>query len=125
MMMKYLHECGGLVHFHQHNKELPLDCNDDDATIYVGASELCDGLDNDCDSNLPNEESDDDDDGFVECTIDSNGWDGSITGGFTEMESEDCDDTDSDTYPGAGFNEADSSAVYCYDRWKVSVPACR
>ena len=28
--IKYLHECGGLVHVHQHTEELPLDWNDDD-----------------------------------------------------------------------------------------------
>jgi hypothetical protein len=46
------------------------DCNDDDATIYPSAEELCDALDNDCngttDDGLPIETfyADDDDDGF-------------------------------------------------------------
>ena len=30
-----------------------VDCNESDATIYTGATELCDGLDNDCDSSPP------------------------------------------------------------------------
>ena len=33
MTKKYLHECGSLVHFHQHTEELPLDCNDDDDEV--------------------------------------------------------------------------------------------
>ena len=65
------------------------DCNDGNDTIYPSALELCDGLDNDCDTVLPADESDDDGDGYVECTIDPNGWDGTtVTGG------DDCDDTD-------------------------------
>ena len=72
------------------------DCDDGDGTVYPGATELCDGQDNDCDNVLPDDESDDDSDGYVECTEDANGWDGSaITG------DEDCDDDDITAYPGA------------------------
>ena len=40
-----------------------------------GASDLCDGLINDCTvSDLTDAESDVDGDGFVECTIDPSGW---------------------------------------------------
>lgn len=46
------------------------DCNDSDDTIYPGATELCDGLDNNCNSLLLSEEIDHDSDGYVECTID-------------------------------------------------------
>ena len=69
------------------------DCDDSDATVYPGATELCDGQDGDCDGALAGDESDDD---GVECVEDSGGWDGSaISGG------EDCDDDDSSAYPGA------------------------
>jgi len=73
------------------------DCDDMDATVYPGAPELCDGLDNNCDDILPDSETDDDGDGFVEGVIDAGGWDGdsSVIGG------EDCDDTDAAIYPGA------------------------
>ena len=54
----------------------------------------CGWLDNTCSLNLPSDETDDDGDGFVECTIDNNGWDGdsAIAGG------EDCDDSDGNEY---------------------------
>ena len=72
------------------------DCDDSDDTVYPTAAELCDGLDNDCDAAVPGVETDDDTDGYVECTIDAGGWDGSpISGG------EDCDDTNASIYPGA------------------------
>ena len=72
------------------------DCDDTDDTVYDGATELCDGLDNDCDGSLDSTENDDDNDGYVECTVDNGGWDGgSITGG------DDCDDARAATNPGA------------------------
>ena len=73
------------------------ECDDTDATVNGGASEVCDGQDNDCDSLLPSDERDDDGDGYVECTWDSGGWDGtsSVVG------DEDCDDGDALEYPSA------------------------
>ena len=64
------------------------DCDDSDATIFPNAPELCDGQINTCGNALPASETDDDGDGYVECTIDNGGWDGSIMplGG-------DCDDS--------------------------------
>ncbi len=82
------------------------DCDDDDDTVFPAATELCDGLQNDCDgSAVPSDETDDDGDGAVECTWDAGGWDGSaaVTSG------DDCDDTDPLSFPG-GTETCDGTA---------------
>ena len=82
------------------------DCDDSDASVNEGATEVCDGQDNDCDGSTPSDETDDDGDGWVECTIDSGGWDGSsISGGG------DCDDGESSAYPGAAESESSSACM--------------
>src|SRR6056297_1332740 len=61
------------------------DCDDSDASIYPGATEICgDGIDQDCDGSDLTCPEDIDDDGD----------------GYTENEG-DCDDTDASIYPGA------------------------
>ena len=79
------------------------DCNDDDATIYPGALELCDGTDNNCDGNVDEDVmttffTDADGDGF--------GDPGSTTSACTAPEGTvaigtDCNDADETAYPGA------------------------
>ncbi len=76
------------------------DCDDTDATVYTGATELCDGQLNNCGGSMLSTEDNEDGDAYSECTLDSGGWDGSgtVTGG------DDCDDsvsTGTDVYPGA------------------------
>lgn len=60
------------------------DCDDGDDQTYPGATEVCDGKDNDCDGNLPAKEEDADYDGYRGCGT-----------------NEDCDDDDDAVYPGA------------------------
>ena len=79
------------------------DCNDSDASIYPGATEACDGVDNDCDDEVDEDVgstyySDSDNDGFGDATVTDElcealeGW---------VPNPDDCDDTDSSVYPGA------------------------
>jgi hypothetical protein len=58
------------------------DCNDADLAIHPGATEQCNGIDDDCNGVLPAIEADADLDGFRAC-------------------SGDCDDTNADVHPGA------------------------
>jgi alpha-tubulin suppressor-like RCC1 family protein len=82
------------------------DCNDLDDTVYPGADEICDGKDNDCDTLTDDE----DDDSVGQTTwyedIDEDGY-GDVTqmsvactqpAGYV-VDSTDCDDLDSDSYP--------------------------
>lgn len=62
------------------------DCDDQDASVYPGASELCDGKDNDCD-NSSDEDLDGDGDGVLPCAVGPS--------------PADCDDADSSVHPDA------------------------
>ncbi len=81
------------------------DCDDNDGDTYPGATELCDGLDNDCDDSVPADEEDADGDGVMAC------------GG-------DCDDGDALVYPGAteicdgGDNDCDGAADEGLTTWE-------
>jgi len=101
------------------------DCVDEDDTIFPGAPELCDHLDNDCNGELPESEVDEDTDGYAPCegdcddTLDSvwpgatedcaNGIDDNCNGEIDEaidqdgdgFTCDDCDDTNDAIFPGA------------------------
>jgi hypothetical protein len=70
------------------------DCEALDATIYPGATELCDAIDSDCDGDLVDGDLDTDSDGEPDCTDDDD--DGDQAG-----DSLDCAPLDATIYPGA------------------------
>jgi hypothetical protein len=76
------------------------DCNDDLASVFPGAEQVCDGLQNDCGAPIwpavSATEIDDDGDGYVECEPWAAGTEApALLGGG------DCDDGDATVYPGA------------------------
>ena len=78
------------------------DCTDNNATVYPGASGLCDGLDTNCSGGAPSGESDTDGDGYAVCDGDCNNGNAAINPGAIES----CDGLDSNC-SGLG-NETDS-----------------
>lgn len=91
------------------------DCDPGEATVYPGALEVCDGLDNDCDSEVDEEVQttfyrDADGDGY--------GSPGAMTQacavptGYSE-DSSDCDDGDPSAYPGAPESAGTSKDYNC------------
>jgi Putative metal-binding motif/Secretion system C-terminal sorting domain/HYR domain len=81
------------------------DCNDSDGTIHPGAPELCDGLDNDCDGNVPANEADADNDGYRLCENDCDDTNAAVNPGATEICNGIDDDCDGEIDEGTSANQ--------------------
>jgi hypothetical protein len=82
------------------------DCNDGDDTIYPNATELCDGLDNNCNLSIPANEDDADGDNAMVCEGDCDDDDADLNLDDLDLDgvdtcSGDCDDDDATIFPGA------------------------
>ncbi len=78
------------------------DCNDDDGTVHAGATEICDGIDNDCDGSVDEDVTqeffrDADGDGFGDS--ENTEWACERPTGYVPN-GNDCDDALADAYPG-------------------------
>ena len=95
------------------------DCDDAEASVHQGATERCDGLDNDCDgvvdevaADAPAWRADTDGDGFGNAAVTV--WACTAPTGFVADDT-DCDDTEAATYPGAAEPDCTDPTDYNCD----------
>ncbi len=102
------------------------DCNDNDNTVFPGATELVDGKDNDCDGTTDEGTSafDDDEDGYSEQEGDCNDADSSINPGENEVcdgVNNDCDAQTQDGLDEPNFGDVTTCGVgACFSTGAIS-----
>jgi hypothetical protein len=90
-----------------------LDCDDNRATVWPGAPELCDGVDNDCDGAVPSAELDQDGDGSRPCEGDCDDNDASVAPPPTGVELCDGIDNNCDGRVDEGFDVDGDGVTSC------------
>ncbi len=100
------------------------DCNDNNSAINPGATEICDGLDNDCDGNLLPGEVDNDGDGYMVCAGDCDDNDASVNPGATEVCNGIDDDCDGDIDEGLSGETYTGSATFTTQQQLDDWAAC-
>jgi hypothetical protein len=93
-----------------------VDCDDSDSTVHPGATELCDGLDTNCNGAVPSNEVDVDADGWMICDGDCNDATATVHPGATEL----CDGLDTNCNGAVPSNEVDVDA----DGWMICDGDC-
>jgi len=110
------------------------DCDDGDEAVFWGATEACNGVDDDCDGVVPADETDDDLDGTTECEGDCDDTDATLYvedldgDGYSTCDG-DCDDADTalnlDDLDGDGWSTCDGDCDEADpDRHPTAVEQC-
>jgi len=94
------------------------DCDDANPAVYLGAPEICDGLDNNCDGTLPQSESDVDEDTWLIWAGDCMAWYARVHPGNAEA----CDNWLDDDCDG-GVDGEDIECEFQAAGWSAATPA--